>query len=218
MHIHDDYAPPTALLSVYHKEGIVEFAESLVDQGWRLLSSTGTCRELRAAGLEVADVGDLVGEPILGHRVVTLSREVFAGILATHTADDQEEMARLGLNYIDLVCVDLYPLGDLRSKHDRTLDEVREITDIGGPTLLRAAAKGGRIVISKPEQRQTVLDWMRAGYPNEDEFLMDLAIEAELLVSNYCDISAMLLASVKPGGDDSTEEPEVQLFDPDEVG
>lgn len=189
---------PTALLSVYHKEGIVEFATGLAEAGWRLLASGGTCDTLREAGLEVGSVGEIVGKPILGHRVVTLSREIFAGILATNSEKDQAEMERLGLSYIDLVCVDLYPLESLCNKPDRTLEEIRELTDIGGPTLLRAAAKGGRIVISMPSQRQRVLNWIQAGCPEAEEanLLHCLAVDAEYLVANYCTISAELLDGI----------------------
>src|SRR5208283_4097843 len=99
-----------ALLSVFHKTGIVEFAKSLVALGWRILASGGTAKTLSEAGVTVQDVASLVGgQAILGHRVVTLSREVHAGLLARPTDEDAKEMEQLGIPYIDLVCVDLYP-------------------------------------------------------------------------------------------------------------
>jgi len=76
----------TALLSVYDKKGIVEFARQLVDLGFDLLASGGTAKALASAGLQVKDVATIVGEPILGHRVVTLSREIHAALLATDAA------------------------------------------------------------------------------------------------------------------------------------
>lgn len=176
---------PTALLSVYHKEGIVEFARELVVLGWNLIASRGTCKLLREANLSVRDVADLVGGgPILGHRVVTLSREVHAGLLATTL--DQEEMASLGLEYIELVCVDLYPLKETIKDPTKSFADVLEKTDIGGPTMLRSGAKGNRIVICDPADRQRVIDWLKAGKPHEFQFVNDLAAKAEIIIADYC--------------------------------
>src|SRR4030042_920787 len=86
-----------ALISVYNKTGIVDFAKALIDMGWFILSSGGTAKALREAGLKVTDVADLVGgSAILGHRVVTLSREIHAGLLARFLKQDIDEMAALG--------------------------------------------------------------------------------------------------------------------------
>ena len=101
----------TALISVYNKEGIVEFAKELADLGFKILASGGTAKVLAEAGIEVTDVATIVGGgPILGHRVVTLSREIHAGLLARDTDEDRAELERLKIPWIDLVCVDLYPL------------------------------------------------------------------------------------------------------------
>ncbi|HVX56844.1 MAG TPA: hypothetical protein VHA37_03870, partial [Candidatus Saccharimonadales bacterium] len=119
---------------------------------------------------------------ILGHRVVTLSREISAGLLAdTASAEDMAEMNKLGLPVIDLVCVDMYPL----EKAIAAGDGVIEKTDIGGPTMLRAAAKGRRIVLSHAEQREPVLDWLRTGRPDEAAFREQLAARAEYEVTRY---------------------------------
>lgn len=177
----------TALLSVYNKDGIVEFATELVAMGWDLLASGGTAKALAAAGLPVRDVASLVGDPILGHKVVTLSREVHAGLLADPTSE--KEMAELdaaGAPYIDLVCIDLYPLGAEINREGATSASVREKTDIGGPTMLRSAAKGRRIVVSSVKDRQRVLTWLRNGEPNKEVFLVELALLAEYAVGNYC--------------------------------
>src|SRR3989338_9926335 len=108
-----------ALISVYHKEGIVEFARALVELGWSLLASGGTCKHLREAGLPVRDVAELVGgDAMLGHRVVTLSCEVHAGLLARGTPEDRAELERLGIPWIGLVCVDMYPLHEAIAKPD----------------------------------------------------------------------------------------------------
>lgn len=123
-----------ALLSVFNKHGIVELASSLVDSGWELLSSGGTAAVITDAGLPVTDVADYTGSPImLGHRVVTLHPKVHGGILADR--DNPEHVADLELHEIapiDLVVVNLYPFGS---------DPGIEMIDIGGPTMVRAAAK-----------------------------------------------------------------------------
>jgi phosphoribosylaminoimidazolecarboxamide formyltransferase / IMP cyclohydrolase len=151
---------PTALLSVYHKDGIIDFAQELVTLGWNLLASGGTATALRASNIPVQDVATLVGGgAILGHRVVTLSREVHSGLLA-RPIEDADEMAKLGLPYIDLACVDLYPLQTAVNAPDHSLASVIEMTDIGGPTMLRSAAKGNRIVICDPADRQRVVQWL----------------------------------------------------------
>lgn len=180
-----------ALLSVYEKTGLVEFAKELLELGWEILASGGTARTMAAAGLPVKDVADLVGGgPILGHRVVTLSREIHAGLLARDGEEDRKELKKLGLPFIGLVCVDLYPLEVEIKKAGSSPESVIEQTDIGGPTLLRSAAKGRRIVISDPADRQKVIDWLKAGRPNEKEFINRLAAKAEAVCAHYALLSA----------------------------
>lgn len=176
-----------ALISVFDKNGIVEFAQGLAKLNWHIYASGGTAQKLRDAGVEVTDIADLVGgEAILGHRVVTLSREVYAGILADKTkAEDMDELKRLNIPTIDLVCVDMYPLEEEIAKSGATVHDVIERTDIGGPTLLRAAAKGRRIVLSAGDQREDVLAWLNAGKPDEADFLEQLAARAEYEVTRY---------------------------------
>jgi phosphoribosylaminoimidazolecarboxamide formyltransferase/IMP cyclohydrolase len=130
------YGPtvPTALLSVYDKTGVVDLARGLVDAGWTLLSSGGTAKAIADAGLPVTDVAELTGMPaILGHRVVTLHPKVHGGILAdlddpTHVRDLEEH----GIEPIALVVVNLYPFAS---------NPGVELIDIGGPAMVRAAAK-----------------------------------------------------------------------------
>ncbi len=182
---------PTALLSVYHKNGIVEFAQALIALGWDILASGGTAKHLANAGVAVRNVAELVGgNAILGHRVVTLSREVHAGLLARNIPDDEQEMKGLNLPFIDLVCVDLYPLIQEINRSGSNLDSVIELTDIGGPTMLRSAAKGNRIVICDPADRQSVIQWLQAAQPNNNEFINHLAAKAEFIVAQYCLASA----------------------------
>lgn len=191
-----------ALLSVYDKTGIVEFAQGLTDLGWKLYASGGTAQKVQAAGIPVVDATELVGGgAILGHRVVTLSREISAGLLADKTSsDDMAEMEQLGLPIIDLVCVDMYPLEATITKADSTRSDVIAQTDIGGPTMLRSAAKGMRIVLSHAEQRQPVLEWLQAGKPNADQFVQDLAARAEYEVARYVFTSAQYLNGTSVSG------------------
>jgi len=181
-----EHKPRTALLSVYDKTGIEDFARQLVAFGFELLASGGTAGTLAAAGIPVRDVAELAGgAAILGHRVVTLAREIYAGLLARDTDDDHAELERLDIPRIDLVCVDLYPLITEINSPTATRESVIEKTDIGGPTLLRAAAKGGRIVIARSEDRARVLEWLKAGEPDQDNFLRELGATAEYIVSSY---------------------------------
>ena len=176
----------TALISVYDKNGVAAFARGLADLGFDLIASGGTAKVLSEAGLVVRDVAELIGSgAILGHRVVTLSREIYAGLLARDTDEDRAELARLNIPRIDLVCVDLYPLAAEIAAAGSTRESVIEKTDIGGPTLLRAAAKGGRIVIADPTDRGRVLEWLRGGEPDASEFLRELAAKAEYIVGTY---------------------------------
>jgi phosphoribosylaminoimidazolecarboxamide formyltransferase/IMP cyclohydrolase len=191
-----------ALLSVYDKTGIVDFARGLIELGWQVYASGGTAKAISAAGISVTDLSELVGGgAILGHRVVTFSREVSAGLLADKdSAEDMAEMAELKLPIIDLVCVDMYPLEEAIAKPGVTKADVVQQTDMGGPTTLRAAAKGHRIVLSHAEQRQPVLEWLRAGKPNESTFLDSLAARAEYEVARYVLASARYLGGTDISG------------------
>ena len=149
---------PTALLSVYDKSGIVEFAESLHQLGWSLVSSGGTARTIADAGIPVTDVAELTGLPaILGHRVVTLHPKIHGGILADPTdAEHVADMAHHGIEPIDLVVVNLYPFSS---------DPSIELIDIGGPAMVRAAAKNHAHVgvLVDPADYESVLDELRGG-------------------------------------------------------
>jgi phosphoribosylaminoimidazolecarboxamide formyltransferase/IMP cyclohydrolase len=187
--------PRHALLSVYDKTGIAEFANELAKLGWTIWSSGGTAKTLTAAGVPVKDVAEMVGGgAILGHRVVTLSRELHATLLARPVKEDLAELEQLGVPFIDLVCVDLYPLEAEIARAGATYESVIEKTDIGGPTMLRSGAKGGRVVICRPEQRATVLGWLQAGEPGAATFRRRLAATTEAHIAAYCLASARYLA------------------------
>lgn len=191
-----------ALLSVYNKTGIVEFARGLTDLGWHIYASGGTAKVISEAGIQVTDVTELVGgKAILGHRVVTLSREISAGLLADKdNTEDLAEMEKLKLPLIDLVCVDMYPLEEAIAKPESAKQDIIQQTDIGGPTMLRAAAKGHRVVLSHAEQRGPVLEWLKAGKPDETVFLDTLAARAEYEVARYVLTAAQYLGGTEISG------------------
>lgn len=191
-----------ALLSVYDKSGIAEFARGLADLGWQVYASGGTAKAVADAGVSVTDVSELVGgKAILGHRVVTLSREISAGLLADkNSPEDIKELNDLGLPIIDLVCVDMYPLEEAIAKPGASKEDVTQQTDIGGPTMLRSAAKGRRIVLSHVSQRTPVLEWLKKERPNEAAFLDDLAARAEYEVARYVAVSARYHAGSEVSG------------------
>ncbi|XP_077481484.1 bifunctional purine biosynthesis protein ATIC [Stigmatopora argus] len=131
-----------ALLSVSDKSGLVEFAKRLTDVGLVLVASGGTAKALRDAGLTVRDVSELTGHPeMLGGRVKTLHPAVHAGILARKTDGDAADMDKLGYGLVRVVVCNLYPFVKTVSKPDVTVEDAVEQIDIGGVTLLRAAAK-----------------------------------------------------------------------------
>jgi phosphoribosylaminoimidazolecarboxamide formyltransferase/IMP cyclohydrolase len=179
-----------ALISVYDKEGIEAFAAGLAEMGVELLSSGGTARALAGAGLEVTDVSDYTGYPaMLGHRVVTLHPKVHGGILAVR--DDPQHVADLqahDIRTIDLVCVGVYPFEQVVARDDCRFAEAIEMIDIGGPTLIRAAAKNHRYVtvLTHRGQYARVLDEMRANSGAVSEALrQELAVEAFALTARY---------------------------------
>ena len=133
-----------ALISVYDKTGVVEFARSVAAAGYELVSTGGTHRTLTGeGGLAVRQVADVTGSPeILDGRVKTLHPVIHGGLLARReSAEQMAELAAHGIETIDLVVVNLYPFVETISKPDVTLDDALENIDIGGPTMLRAAAK-----------------------------------------------------------------------------
>jgi phosphoribosylaminoimidazolecarboxamide formyltransferase/IMP cyclohydrolase len=139
---------PRALLSVSDKRGLVPFAEALAARGWTLLSTGGTARALRDAGLEVTDVSEVTGHAeMMDGRVKTLHPAVHAGLLARRgLASDMEQMAAHGYEPIDLVAVNLYPFRETIARPGTTLADAIESLDIGGPAMLRAAAKNHEAV------------------------------------------------------------------------
>jgi phosphoribosylaminoimidazolecarboxamide formyltransferase/IMP cyclohydrolase len=133
---------PTAILSVHDKTGIIEFAQGLTSLSWTLLASGGTAKLLRDNNIPVSEVANYTKSPeILGGRVKTLHPAIHGGLLARSTESDHNELLNLGWDYIDLVAVNLYPFDQTIAKPNVTYEDVIENIDIGGVTLIRAAAK-----------------------------------------------------------------------------
>lgn len=137
-----------ALLSVSDKNGIVELAVALSQRGWQLLSTGGTARTLRDAGLEVTSVSDVTRHPeMMEGRVKTLHPAIHAGLLARRDrADDMAALEEHGYGAIDLVAVNLYPFRETVAAGDVPVEQAMDKVDIGGPTMIRAAAKSHRDV------------------------------------------------------------------------
>ncbi len=155
-----------AILSVYDKSNLQKFAQGLHDLGWELIASGGTARLLRQAGLPVLDVAEITGAPeMLGGRVKTLHPAVHGGILARSTPADQADLAAQNITAIDLVVCNLYPFEETIAQPGVTLAEAIEQIDIGGVTLLRAAAKNfARVTaVCDPNDYDTVLAALQAG-------------------------------------------------------
>jgi phosphoribosylaminoimidazolecarboxamide formyltransferase/IMP cyclohydrolase len=179
-----------ALISVSDKTGVAEFARGLADLGVELVSTGGTAGGLREAGLDVRDVADLTGSPeILDGRVKTLHPRLHAGLLAVR--DDPAHRATLeaeGIEPIDLVCVNLYPFEKTVAGHDVGEADAIENIDIGGPTIIRAAAKNHRwvAVVVQPESYDAVLAELREqGGSISQETRHWLANEAFALTARY---------------------------------
>ena len=156
-------AQPRALLSVWDKSGIVELGSALSEMGWELLSTGGTAHTLREIGLDVTDVSDATGHPeAFDGRVKTLHPAVHGGILARRSnEDDMATLAELGYGTIDLVCANLYPFEATAARDPPASDsELIEMIDIGGPTMVRSAAKNHSdvIILTDSTQYAGVLD------------------------------------------------------------
>jgi len=157
---------PTAIFSVHDKTGIIEFSQSLASLGWTLLASGGTAKLLREKGISVTEVADYTKSPeILGGRVKTLHPAIHGGLLARPTDSDHQQLLNLGWDYIDLVAVNLYPFEQTIAKPDVTYADAIENIDIGGVTLIRAAAKNHERVtlVCDPSDYNSVLDEIRSG-------------------------------------------------------
>jgi phosphoribosylaminoimidazolecarboxamide formyltransferase / IMP cyclohydrolase len=155
-----------ALLSVSDKTGIVDFARGLADLGIELVSTGGTATELQGAGLEVRSIEAFTGFPeIMDGRVKTLHPRLYAGLLAVRSERSHvDALAEHDIEEVDLVCVNLYPFERTAASPDVTDAEIIENIDVGGPTMIRAAAKNHAYaaVVTSPESYDAILDELRA--------------------------------------------------------
>lgn len=157
---------PKAILSVHDKTGILDLARGLSALSWQLLASGGTAKLLRENGLPVTEVADYTQSPeILGGRVKTLHPAVHGGLLARPTQADHQQLLDLGWDFIDLMAVNLYPFEQTIAKAGVSYEEVIENIDIGGVTLIRAAAKNHERVtlVCDPGDYAEVLSALQAG-------------------------------------------------------
>lgn len=191
----------TALISVSDKTGLPQFARRLTDLGVRILSTGGTARLLRENGIEVRDVSEYTGFPeILDGRVKTLHPKVHGGLLAQREKrEHQEQLAQLGIETIDMVVVNLYPFEDTIAGPEVEVMEAVDDIDIGGPTLIRSAAKNYThvAVVTSPSRYDQVAEEMeRSGGCLRERTHYELAVEAFHHTAHYDAVISHYLASI----------------------
>ncbi|GAB4477205.1 MAG: bifunctional phosphoribosylaminoimidazolecarboxamide formyltransferase/IMP cyclohydrolase [Anaerolineales bacterium] len=191
---------PTAILSVYDKRNLTEFAQTLVQLNWTLLASGGTARYLQAHRIDHIEVSKYTGSPeVLNGRVKTLHPAIHAGILARSTKEDYQELSTLGWQAIDLVVVNLYPFEETITKSNVSLEEAIENIDIGGVALLRAAAKNWQrvCVCCDPDDYCLILNELQHGTICL-ETRRKLAAKVFALTSRYDSLIASYLSEQQP--------------------
>ncbi|MDE5623151.1 MAG: bifunctional phosphoribosylaminoimidazolecarboxamide formyltransferase/IMP cyclohydrolase [Alistipes sp.] len=187
-----------ALISVSDKRGVVEFARGLRGQGWEVIATGGTMKLLRDSGVEVLNISDVTGFPeICDGRVKTLHPKVHGGLLARR--DDPEHLRALeenGIGFIDLVCVNLYPFRETIARPGVKMEDAIENIDIGGPSMLRSAAKNWAdvTVVCDPDDYAQVLDEIRAGGSTLKETRLKLSAKAYTHTAQY---DAMIAAYMR---------------------
>ncbi len=187
---------PKAILSVHDKTGLLEFAKGLSVLGWDLLASGGTAKLLREHAIPVTDVAAYTGSPeILGGRVKTLHPAVHGGLLARPTDADHQQLLDLGWDYIDLLAVNLYPFEQTIANPAATYSDVIENIDIGGVTLIRAAAKNHERVslVCDPADYPEVLRALGSGGIPAD-LRKRLAVKGFRLTAHYDGVISGYLA------------------------
>jgi phosphoribosylaminoimidazolecarboxamide formyltransferase/IMP cyclohydrolase len=154
----------TALISVSDKTGIVDFAQYLAEKGVKIISTGGTAKSLAEAGIDVTPIENVTGFPeMMDGRVKTLHPKIHGGLLALRDkAEHKAAMQQHGIEPIDLVCVNLYPFEQTVAKPGCSLEQAIENIDIGGPSMIRSAAKNHRfvVVVTSPGQYETVIEQM----------------------------------------------------------
>ena len=177
-----------ALLSVSDKSHLLEFARSLVELGYEIISTGGTKTHLAENGIPVIGVQDVTGFPeILEGRVKTLHPKIHGGLLAKGTQDHMQVLEAQGITPIDIVCVNLYPFVETITRAGVTLEDAIENIDIGGPAMVRASAKNhDRVtIIVKPQRYAQVIEELREAGQVSLETRRILAMEAFTHTAEY---------------------------------
>jgi phosphoribosylaminoimidazolecarboxamide formyltransferase/IMP cyclohydrolase len=187
-----------ALISVFDKKGIIEFAKGLKASGFDIIATGNTFRLLRENGIQVTEIRDLTGFPeIFQGRVKTLHPKISGGILMRQdNPTDLKEANENGISPIEVVCVNLYPFKEVAKNPDADLDTLIENIDIGGPTMIRAAAKNNKFVsvITDPQQYLPFLEELKTGIIS-DETKKKLAIAA---FAHTADYDSYIVNSLQP--------------------
>ena len=200
-----------ALISVSDKTGVAAFARALSGQGVEIFSTGGTFAHLESAGVPVADVAAYTGFPeMMNGRVKTLHPKIFAGILCRHDRnDDRDSMEQHDIASFELVVVNLYPFAETIANPGVTFAEATEQIDIGGPSLVRAAAKNSKFVtvVTSPEQYDRVAQEIMSGGATIPETRRQLMSDAFAHTAAYdATIAAFIASEVNSGETGSSEE------------
>ena len=178
-----------ALISVSDKTGVVEFAGALVELGWEILSTSGTMKLLREAGLPVTSVSDVTGFPeICDGRVKTLHPKIHGALLARRNIPEHMKALKdNAIETIDLVCVNLYPFRETIAKPDVTMEDAVEHIDIGGPSMLRSAAKNWEsvTVVCNPSDYATIISEIKTTGNTTRETRLALSAKAYTHTAEY---------------------------------
>ncbi len=178
-----------ALFSVSDKTGVVDFAGALVSLGWDIIATGGTMKLLQDAGLKVINISEVTGFPeICDGRVKTLHPKVHGALLGRRDLEShRQQLKENGIEYIDMVCVNLYPFKQTIAKPDVTMEDAIENIDIGGPSMLRSAAKNWKdvTVVCDPEDYATVLGEIRSNGNTTPETRLKLSAKAYTHTAEY---------------------------------
>lgn len=188
-----------ALISVSDKQGIIEFARGLEKLGYEIISTGGTFKTLQDAGVKVVKVSDITGFPeILDGRVKTLHPNIHGGILAMRTEEHLQQLAAHNIDPIDIVVVNLYPFRATVSKPNVSLEEAIENIDIGGPTMVRSAAKNYQdvIIIVKPDFYEEILKTLEEKGDLDRDMRLKLALEAFSHTASYDSMITSYLSGI----------------------
>ena len=205
-----------ALVSVSDKTGIVEFCRELSAMGVEIFSTGGTLRNLQESGIDAASISTITGFPeIMDGRVKTLHPKIHGGLLAVRGNEDHVRQAEEnGIGFIDMVVVNLYPFESTVAKPDVTFEEAIENIDIGGPSMLRSAAKNNEsvTVVTDSADYGRILDEMRAnGGATTRETRLELALKVFRLTSRYDRAIADYLAAAQSREEDRAEATTLRL-------